>query len=215
MVKYLNFHNSLFALGYFFICKWQGHNVTHPLFTLTHSQLFVNSIILKWPPRGQKGAEFDYFHLGIRMWSVSFASLHTEHTLHKILMWDKRKESSSSWYKKEFQNCVCPWPPPPGPPSHPRQIPESLNLSTFQLLFEHIPCTRWLSRFERGMATGVLNSERALDGIISLFLYIAQNHFRVSELVLVSYSSTLPWLDKWVICWFHLWVFLIHLVMWN
>jgi hypothetical protein len=32
MVKYLSFHNSSFALRYFFYCKWQGHGVTHPLF---------------------------------------------------------------------------------------------------------------------------------------------------------------------------------------
>jgi hypothetical protein len=32
MVKYLNFHNSSLALIYFFLCKWQGHSVTHPLF---------------------------------------------------------------------------------------------------------------------------------------------------------------------------------------
>jgi hypothetical protein len=30
---YLSFHNSSFALRYFFLkCKWQGHNVTHPMF---------------------------------------------------------------------------------------------------------------------------------------------------------------------------------------
>jgi hypothetical protein len=32
MVKSLNFHNSSFALRYFFLCIWQGYNVTHPLF---------------------------------------------------------------------------------------------------------------------------------------------------------------------------------------
>ncbi len=31
MVKYLSFRNSSFALRYF-LCKWQGHSVTHPLF---------------------------------------------------------------------------------------------------------------------------------------------------------------------------------------
>jgi len=31
MVKYLSFHNSSFALRYSFWCKWQGHNLTHPL----------------------------------------------------------------------------------------------------------------------------------------------------------------------------------------
>jgi hypothetical protein len=34
MVKYLSFHNSSFALRYFLKCKWQGHSVTHPLFSL-------------------------------------------------------------------------------------------------------------------------------------------------------------------------------------
>ncbi|CAK9214304.1 unnamed protein product [Sphagnum troendelagicum] len=34
MVKYLSFHKSSFALRYFMYHKWQGHNVTHPLFHL-------------------------------------------------------------------------------------------------------------------------------------------------------------------------------------
>jgi hypothetical protein len=33
MVKYLSFHNSSFALRFYFIYyKWQGHGATHPLF---------------------------------------------------------------------------------------------------------------------------------------------------------------------------------------
>jgi hypothetical protein len=32
MVKYLSFHNSSFAFYDPFKSKWQGHNVTHPLF---------------------------------------------------------------------------------------------------------------------------------------------------------------------------------------
>jgi hypothetical protein len=32
MLKYLSFHNFSFTLIYFLNVKWQGHNVTHPMF---------------------------------------------------------------------------------------------------------------------------------------------------------------------------------------
>jgi hypothetical protein len=56
------------------------------------------------------------------MWSVAFASLCTEHTLHKILMWEKRKEKNHHHHhhhhdiKKKFQSCVC-VPMTPSPPT--------------------------------------------------------------------------------------------------
>jgi hypothetical protein len=45
MLKYLNFHNSSFALRYLFSVNGQGHSVTHPLFKIAKGGV-LNTIMI-------------------------------------------------------------------------------------------------------------------------------------------------------------------------
>jgi hypothetical protein len=86
MVKYLNFHHSSFAIRYFLKtnCKWQDHNVTHPLFSFYFSKLNGranrkehtenNNDNYKTPSMQSQSVvvELKYFHKGFNRWNLTF-----------------------------------------------------------------------------------------------------------------------------------------------
>jgi hypothetical protein len=126
MVKYLNFHNSLFVSGgYLFNVNGKAPMwLTHTPYSLWHTlPTFCELYYFEVTTTGAKRHQIWLFFVWESECEVcrsQACALNTHFT--KILMWEKRKESSSWWYKKEFQSCVCPWPPLPTPPSPPTTI---------------------------------------------------------------------------------------------
>jgi hypothetical protein len=102
----------------------------------THSQLFVNSIILKWPPRGQKGTKFDYFLFGNPNVKCVVRKLaHSTHTSQKFSCEKKEKNHHHDDIKKNSKVVCAHDPLFPHPPPH--------LLQSGVTKFEYILSTFW------------------------------------------------------------------------